>query len=84
MSLQHPTESPAATSTRLDARALGLVRAAYCVNDTVDLLSIGRTTLYKLVKSGDLPAVKLGKRTLFYAADIAALMAKLREKRRQP
>jgi excisionase family DNA binding protein len=69
------------SAASLDPRSFGLTRAAYSVNDTLDLLSIGRTSLYELVKSGDLPAVKLGKKTLFFAADIAALMSKLKQLR---
>jgi excisionase family DNA binding protein len=56
----------------------GLVKAAYSVNETLSMLSIGRTSLYSLVKSGELPAVKLGKKTLFYASDLAGLLTKLR------
>jgi excisionase family DNA binding protein len=57
----------------------GLVKVAYSVNETLNLLSIGRTSLYKLVARGVLRPAKLGKKTLFYASDIAALLTKLRE-----
>ncbi len=43
------------------------------------MLSIGRTSLYDLVKRGELKPAKLGKKTLFYATDLAALLTKLRE-----
>jgi excisionase family DNA binding protein len=82
MSLQDSTAPQPALGGKLDPRAFGLIRAAYSVKDTLDLLSIGRTFLYELVKSGDLPAVKLGKKTLFYAVDIAALMARLKHDRK--
>lgn len=62
----------------MDPRAFGLVKAAYSVNDTIDLLSIGRTTFYALVGRGDLKITKLGKKSLVYATDIAALLTKLR------
>jgi excisionase family DNA binding protein len=75
-------ESTAALSGIPDPRSFGLIRAAYSVNDTLGLLSIGRTSLYELVKSGDLPAVKLGRKTLFYAPDIAALLARLKQDRK--
>ena len=58
----------------------GLTKAAYSVNETLTLLSIGRTSLYALVQKGDLRPAKLGKKTLFYAVDLAALLTKLREK----
>jgi excisionase family DNA binding protein len=60
----------------------GLVKACYTVNETLSLLSIGRTSLYELVKRGDLPASKFGKKTLFYASDIAELLTRLREQSR--
>lgn len=62
-----------------DPRAFGLVKAAYSVNDTLDLLSIGRTTFYELVDRGDLKITKLGRKTLVYAIDIAALLSQLRD-----
>jgi excisionase family DNA binding protein len=61
----------------IDPRAFGLVKAAYSVNATIDLLSIGRTTFYALVGRGDLKITKLGKKSLVYATDIAALLTKL-------
>jgi hypothetical protein len=64
----------------IDPRAFGLTKAAYSVNETLGVLSVGRTSLYKLVKGGDLRPAKLGKKTLFTAPDIVALLAKLRER----
>jgi len=58
--------------------ALGFTKVAYAVGETLDLLSIGRTSLYAAVKRGDLKRVKFGKKTLFYAADLAAFMTRLR------
>ncbi len=57
----------------------GLTRALYTVKETRVLLSIGTTTLYELIKRGELRPTKLGKKTLFYASDIAALLTKLRK-----
>jgi excisionase family DNA binding protein len=62
----------------IDPRAFGLGKAAYAVGETLNLLSIGRTSLYAAVKRGDLKRVKFGKKTLFYAADLAAFLTKLR------
>jgi excisionase family DNA binding protein len=77
---QRPTQKQRiATLGALDPREFGLVKAAYSVNETLDLLSIGRTSLYKVVAQGALRPTKLGKKTLFYASDIAAFLAKLRE-----
>jgi excisionase family DNA binding protein len=60
-----------------DPRAFGLVKAAYSVNETLDLLSIGRTSLYEAVNRGELRLVKFGKKSLVYATDIAAFLAQL-------
>jgi hypothetical protein len=62
----------------IDPRAFGLAKAAYSVGETLDLLSIGRTSLYASVKRGDLKCVKFGKKTLFYAADLASFLTRLR------
>jgi excisionase family DNA binding protein len=58
---------------------IGFVKAAYSVNETLTLLSIGRTSLYRLVKCGELRPGKLGKKTLFYASDLAALLERIRQ-----
>jgi hypothetical protein len=60
-------------------REFGLIKAAYTVRATLDLLSIGRTSLYAAINRGELHPVKFGAKTLFYAADLAAFLAKLRE-----
>lgn len=57
----------------------GLTKAAYSVKEALHVLSIGRTSLYKLVESGDLPIAKLGKKTLIYSTDIARLLSRLRQ-----
>jgi len=62
----------------IDPRSFGLFKAAYSVDDTINLLSIGRTTFYALVGRGDLKITKLGKKSLVYATDIAALLTTLR------
>ena len=42
-----------------------LTKAAYGVNETLVQLSIGRTTLYALIKEKKLNPVKIGKKTVF-------------------
>jgi hypothetical protein len=61
----------------IDPRAFGLVKAAYSVRETLDLLSIGRTSLYAALKRGELKRIKLGKRTLFCAPDLAVFLIRL-------
>jgi hypothetical protein len=58
--------------------AFGLTKAAYSVNETLEVLSIGRTSLYKLVHLGLLTPIKVGRKTLFGSDDLAALLVKLR------
>lgn len=62
----------------IDPSALGFTKVAYAVDETLELLSIGRTALYAAVKRGELKRVKFGKKTLFYAADLAAFLVRLR------
>jgi hypothetical protein len=71
----------AATRTRAPIRLTpvrSFSKAAYAVGETLDLLSIGRTSLYAAVKRGDLKCVKFGKKTLFYATDLASFLTRLR------
>jgi hypothetical protein len=56
----------------------GFDKACYSVNQTLHILSIGRTSLYALVKRGDLTPLKIGKKTLFTAENISELLNKLR------
>jgi excisionase family DNA binding protein len=44
---------------------------AYSIKDAVRVSSIGRTTLYSLISSGEIETVKIGKRRLVKAASLA-------------
>jgi Helix-turn-helix domain len=68
----------------IDPRAFGLVKAAYTVKATLEVLSIGRTSLYTAVNEGYLHPVKFGRKTLFYAADLAAFLDKLSKSAADP
>ena len=57
----------------------GLTKAAYSVNETLTLLSIGRTSLYRLIEIGELKPTKFGKRTLFCNVDLANLLNRWRD-----
>ena len=63
----------------VDPRAFGLIKATYTVRETLDLLSIGRTSLYAAIKRGDLRMVKFGDKSLFRANDLAEFLNKLNE-----
>jgi hypothetical protein len=64
---------------QINPRAFGLTKAAYSVNETLEILSLGRTSLYRAVKSGDLTPAKFGKKTLFLAPNLASFLSKLHE-----
>ena len=67
-----------ASDNPIDPRAFGLSKAAYGVGETLDLLSIGRTSLYEAIKRGGLKRVKFGKKTLLYASDLASFLTEMR------
>jgi excisionase family DNA binding protein len=54
-----------------------LIRAAYTVNQLLEVVPLGRTSLYSVIKAGKLKAVKSGKTTLFLASDVADFLASL-------
>lgn len=66
-------------ASHADPRAFGLTKVAYGVGETIELLSIGRTSLYAAVKRGELTPIKFGKKTLFYAMDLAAFLTRLKD-----
>jgi excisionase family DNA binding protein len=74
----HCADKNSQSAQFVDPRVFGLVKVAYSVKETLDLLSIGRTTFYELVDRQDLKITKLGRKTLVYAVDLAALLNKLR------
>jgi excisionase family DNA binding protein len=44
---------------------------AYSIKDAIQVSSIGRTTLYGLISSGEIETVKIGKRRLVKADSLA-------------
>lgn len=47
------------------------------VKDVIDATNLGRTRLYELFKSGDLPFVKVGGRTFVRPADLGSFVERL-------
>lgn len=47
---------------------------ALSINDTAKTLSLGRTSIYALIRDGRLETVKLGRRTLIKAASVRRLL----------
>ncbi|MDE5464948.1 MULTISPECIES: helix-turn-helix domain-containing protein [unclassified Bradyrhizobium] len=46
------------------------MKLAYSILETCDLLSIGRTTVYQVIRAGDLQTRKVGRRTLIPAKSL--------------
>ena len=65
--------------TLIDPRVFGLTKATYAVAEALEQLSIGRTALYAAVKRRELNPVKFGRKTLFYATDLAAFLTRLKQ-----
>jgi excisionase family DNA binding protein len=66
-----------------DPQKYGLNKPAYVVNEVLAMGLFGRSKLYELAKQGDLKIVKLGRKSLIYASDLAALLDKLRDRMSQ-
>lgn len=52
---------------------------AYSINRTAKVLGVGRSTIYKLIKTGQVDALKIGTRTLITTASIVRLTQSQRE-----
>lgn len=50
---------------------------AYSIKDTIAVSGIGRTTLYQLIRAGELRPVKIGRRTLILRNDLEALLQRM-------
>jgi excisionase family DNA binding protein len=58
------------------------MKAAYTVEEAVSICSLGsRSALYRLLDANRLGAVKVGKKTLLLASDIASFLQKLPPKK---
>jgi len=53
-------------------------RLLYGVSETSRVLSVGRSTVYELLRDGDLPSIRVRGRRLIAAADIAAFVDRQR------
>lgn len=64
------------------------IEALLSLDDVAQLLGISESGVYRLVRSGELPRVKVGKRTLFEPHEIRGFIASRRDagekERRQP
>ncbi len=53
-------------------------RLAYSVDEAAELLGIGRTLAYDLIRERQLPSIKLGNRRLVTKADLEGFVEELR------
>ncbi len=53
-------------------------KATYSVAETMAHLSVGRTKLYDLVKAKKLKPIKIGKKTIFPATELAGFLSTLK------
>ncbi len=58
-------------------RERGGARLAYRVDDAADLIGVGRTTFYALIRDGHIVPRKLGRATLILRADLDRLIERL-------
>jgi hypothetical protein len=54
-----------------------LTKAAYSIDELMDILPLGRTKLYAAAGAGNLKLTKFGKRTMVLAPDVAAFLNSL-------
>ena len=52
-------------------------KIGYSIQETVERSGLGRTTVYELLKSGDLVSVKVGRRRLIPASALAEYFERL-------
>lgn len=52
-------------------------KIALSIEQALEVSNLGRTKLYELLKSGSLPARKLGRRTLILQSDLDAFLTSL-------
>ena len=52
-------------------------RISLSVEEAAGLTGIGRTTIYTALRDGDIPRVRIGKRTLVKVADLNAWLTKI-------
>jgi predicted DNA-binding transcriptional regulator AlpA len=52
-------------------------KPAYRISELLELSPIGRTTLFRAIRRGDLPARKIGRATIVLARDFEEFLANL-------
>jgi len=57
---------------------------AFTTEDVMQLLRIGRATLWRLLNTGELPSFKVGRRRLVLRRDLEAFLERLVAEQRPP
>ena len=53
-------------------------RLAYNIKEAAHALSLGRSTIYKLINTGELPSATIGTRRLIFSEDLEAFIQRHR------
>jgi len=61
----------------MNPQTLNLTKAAYSVRELVELLPLGRNSIYEAVKAGNLKVTKFGKLTMFLAPHVVEFLESL-------
>jgi hypothetical protein len=80
MPVHEPSNLKVASDGAPDPRAYNLTKAAYSINDLLEIGSDRRTALYAAIKAGKLRIVKCGRKSVALAPDYAAYLASLPQK----
>lgn len=54
-------------------------RVGLSIEETAQAFGIGRTNVFRLIKEGQLKAVKIGRRTVIPTDEVQAFMARLKK-----
>jgi excisionase family DNA binding protein len=76
--------SPAGHDTLIQEQEDGAMRdkLAFSVEEVAGLLSLGRSTVFELVRTGELGSIKLGHRRLITQADLDEFLQRARAESR--
>lgn len=61
----------------MTATDYGLTKPSYTIAETAAVLSIGKATLFRLMKARKITSRKIGHRTIFLRADLEGFLASL-------